>query len=155
MRPGSGTNPCLESGTVSGPKSALTAVLDRHLTANTIAYKCLRSFTRPKNSLGTRPALHGRGAVHGICITSGKADMDEWREIASGRANGASMLERPNSLQEMRKAHIEGILEETGGDLRQAAQILDITPRQLRAWMTKLEIHPDTDVPDSGQGESL
>ncbi len=59
---------------------------------------------------------------------------------ASEMGKGAATLVRPKSLQDMRKEHIKQVLEESQGDLAEAARILEITPRQLRTWMTKLGI---------------
>lgn len=46
----------------------------------------------------------------------------------------------PNSLQRIRKEHIEEVLRLTGHNLEQTAQILEISMQELRRWMHKLGI---------------
>jgi transcriptional regulator with PAS, ATPase and Fis domain len=62
---------------------------------------------------------------------SGKSD---GHNEAAGGENDAK------SLQNIRKAHIQSVLELAGGDVEAAAQLLEISVSELRRWMTKLGI---------------
>jgi transcriptional regulator with GAF, ATPase, and Fis domain len=44
------------------------------------------------------------------------------------------------SLEAMRKAHIEGVLQVVGYDLAKAARLLEVSPRTLRRLMRRLRI---------------
>jgi len=47
---------------------------------------------------------------------------------------------KDKSLQEIREAHIRRLLEMAHGDVSAAAELLEISPPELRRWMTKLGI---------------
>lgn len=44
------------------------------------------------------------------------------------------------SLKAMREAHIKRVLKMARGDIQAAAKLLEISPPELRRWMTKLGI---------------
>lgn len=58
------------------------------------------------------------------------------RELAEAGAmdNG----DVPKSLACMRKAHFERVLRLADNDITKAAELLDISPRELRRWLNKL-----------------
>jgi transcriptional regulator with PAS, ATPase and Fis domain len=56
----------------------------------------------------------------------------------AGKEGGAPDMSK--SLQDMRKAHIEDVIDLAGGDLDKAAEFLKISRSDLRRWMTKLGI---------------
>lgn len=59
---------------------------------------------------------------------------DEKHEDAAGSENDAK------SLQDIRKAHIQRVLEMARGNVETAADLLEIPVSELRRWMTKLGI---------------
>ena len=46
----------------------------------------------------------------------------------------------PKSLNSIRKSHIERVLQLAGGDVEKAAEMLVISPAELRRWMVKFGI---------------
>ena len=57
----------------------------------------------------------------------------------------------PKSLNDMRKEHIERVLERVCGDEVRAAEILCISLPELHRWMHKLGIAGLGDCPESGR----
>ena len=58
-------------------------------------------------------------------------------------------------LQEIRKNHIQRVLEHTGGDLLAASAILNVTPEQLRHLLEIHHLDPgqQAENPSSTKGE--
>ena len=59
--------------------------------------------------------------------------------------------DRLKSLNDMRKEHIERVLEGARGDELRAAEILCISLPELHRWMNKLGIAGLGDCPESGR----
>jgi ActR/RegA family two-component response regulator len=47
---------------------------------------------------------------------------------------------QPKSLQDMRKAHIQRVIVLSGGNMEEAARLLEISVSDLHRWMKKLKI---------------
>lgn len=62
------------------------------------------------------------------------SDRDEKQDEAACN-NGSA-----KSLQDIRKAHIQRVLEMAEGNVKTAANLLEIPVSELRRWMTRLGI---------------
>jgi transcriptional regulator with PAS, ATPase and Fis domain len=56
------------------------------------------------------------------------------------RGDAASSEDDAKSLQDIRKTHIQHVLEMAKGNIETAADLLEIPVSELRRWMTKLGI---------------
>jgi transcriptional regulator with PAS, ATPase and Fis domain len=61
-------------------------------------------------------------------------------EGGAGHSQHESGEPSPKSLDSIRKSHIERVLQLAGGDLDKAAEMLVISPAELRSWMVKFGI---------------